>query len=232
MIDYTKSFTQERKHYDEGLRAYMLKIYNFMAMGLALTGGVAVATLNFPPLMKLMAGGLGAVIMFAPLLIAIYFFMAIKNMSVGTAKVVFWVYAGLMGMSLSTLGLVYTGESIARTFFICAAVFGSMSIYGYTTKKDLTSMGSFLIMGLIGLIIVSLVNIFLQSPAIHFATGLIGVAIFMGLTAWDTQKLKAMYYHTGGGEAGQKMAIMGAFTLYLDFINLFLYLLRFFGDRR
>ena len=137
-----------------------------------------------------------------------------------------------MGVSLSYLGLIYTGQSLARTFFICSSVFGVMSLYGYSTKKDLTSMGSFLVMGLIGLIVVSLINIFLQSAAVEFATSLIGVAIFMGLIAWDTQKLKTMYYNSGGGEMGQKMAIMGAFSLYLDFINLFLYLLRFFGDRR
>ena len=244
MIDYTKAFAaKDSKGFDEGLRSYMLKIYNFMALALLLTGIMAMGTLNFPPLMNLMynigsngefmgASTLGMIITFAPLGIAIYFFMGMGRMSVQKAQMLFWVYAGLMGMSLSSLGLIYTGQSLARTFFICAAVFGSMSIYGYTTKRDLTSMGSFLIMGLIGLIVVSLINIFLQSPAIDFATSFIGVAIFMGLTAWDTQKLKTMYYSSGGGEMGQKMAILGAFTLYLDFINLFLYLLRFFGDRR
>jgi FtsH-binding integral membrane protein len=176
--------------------------------------------------------GLGMLISFAPLGIAIYFFMGLGRMSVNTAQTLFWVYAAVMGMSLSYLGLVYTGQSLARTFFICASVFGAMSLYGYSTKSDLTSMGSFLIMGLIGLIVVSLVNIFLRSPAIDFATSFIGIAIFMGLTAWDTQKLKTIYYSSGGGEMGQKMAVMGAFTLYLDFINLFLYMLRFFGDRK
>lgn len=170
--------------------------------------------------------------MIAPIGIALYFFMGFGKMSLDTAKVLFWIYAALTGMSLSSLGLVYTGESIARTFFICAAVFGGMSLYGYTTNRDLTSMGSFLIMGVFGLVIVSLVNIFLKSSAISFATSIIGVGIFMGLTAWDTQKIKSMYFMYGGGEAGQKMSIMGAFTLYLDFINLFLYLLRFFGNRR
>ena len=244
MIDYTKAFaTKDNKGFDEGLRSYMLKIYNFMAMALILTGIMAMGTLNFPPLMNLMynigpnsefmgSSMPGIIITFAPLGIAIYFFMGMGRMSVQKAQTLFWVYAGLMGMSLSSLGLIYTGQSLVRTFFICAAVFCSMSIYGYTTKRDLTSMGSFLIMGLIGLIIVSLINIFLQSPAIDFATSFIGVAIFMGLTAWDTQKLKSMYYSSGGGEMGQKMAILGAFTLYLDFINLFLYLLRFFGNRR
>ena len=244
MIDYTKSFAaKDTKGFDEGLRSYMLKIYNYMALALLLTGVFAFGTLNFPPLMNLMynigpngefmgTSMLGMIITFAPLGIAIYFFMGMGSMSVNKAQALFWVYAAVMGMSLSSLGLVYTGQSLARTFFICSAVFGSMSLYGYTTKKDLTSMGSFLMMGLIGLIVVSLVNIFLQSPAISFATSFIGVAIFMGLTAWDTQKLKSMYYQSGGGEMGEKTAIMGAFTLYLDFINLFLYMLRFFGDRK
>jgi len=221
----------------------MLKIYNFMAIGLLVTGVFAFSTLNFPPLASLMfnigpngefmgTSGFGMLISFAPLGIAIYFFMGLGRMSVNTAQTLFWVYAAVMGMSLSYLGLVYTGQSLARTFFICASVFGAMSLYGYSTKSDLTSMGSFLIMGLIGLIVVSLVNIFLRSPAIDFATSFIGIAIFMGLTAWDTQKLKTIYYSSGGGEMGQKMAVMGAFTLYLDFINLFLYMLRFFGDRK
>ncbi len=243
MIDYTKSFVKDKGGFDEGLRNYMLKIYNFMAMGLVVTGIFAFLTLNFPPLAGLMfnigpngefisTSGLGMLISFAPLGIAIYFFMGLGRMSVNTAQTLFWVYAAVMGMSLSYLGLVYTGQSLARTFFICASVFGAMSIYGYTTKTDLTSMGSFLIMGLIGIIVVSLVNIFLRSPAIDFATSFIGIAIFMGLTAWDTQKLKTIYYNSGGGEMGQKMAVLGAFTLYLDFINLFLYMLRFFGDRK
>ncbi len=243
MIDYTKSFVKDKGSFDEGLRNYMLKIYNFMAIGLLVTGVFAFLTLNFPPLASLMfnigpngefmgTSGLGMLISFAPLGIAIYFFMGLGRMSVNTAQTLFWVYAAVMGMSLSYLGLVYTGQSLARTFFICASVFGAMSLYGYSTKSDLTSMGSFLIMGLIGLIVVSLVNIFLRSPAIDFATSFIGIAIFMGLTAWDTQKLKTIYYSSGGGEMGQKMAIMGAFTLYLDFINLFLYMLRFFGDRK
>ena len=181
MIDYTKSFVKDKGSFDEGLRNYMLKIYNFMAIGLLVTGVFAFSTLNFPPLASLMfnigpngefmgTSGLGMLISFAPLGIAIYFFMGLGRMSVNTAQTLFWVYAAVMGMSLSYLGLVYTGQSLARTFFICASVFGAMSLYGYSTKSDLTSMGSFLIMGLIGLIVVSLVNIFLRSPAIDFAT--------------------------------------------------------------
>lgn len=244
MIDYTKAFTtRDARGFDEGLRSYMLKVYNFMSLALLITGVMAMGTLNFPPLMNIMynigphgeflgSSMMGTVITFAPLGIAMYFFMGMGRMSVEKAQTLFWVYAALMGMSLSSLGLIYTGQSIAKTFFICSAVFGSMSIYGYTTKKDLTSMGSFLVMGLIGLIVVSVVNIFLQSPAVEFATSFIGVAIFMGLTAWDTQKLKTMYYSSGGGEMREKTAIMGAFSLYLDFLNLFLFLLRFFGNRR
>ena len=244
MIDFTKTYADKsQKGFDEGLRSYMLKIYNYMAMALLLTGIMAYGTLNFPPLMNIMYNigpngeffgqtMLGMIITFAPLGIALFFFMGMGRMSVQTAQVTFWVYAALMGMSLSSLGLIYTGQSLVRTFLICSSVFGAMSLYGYTTKRDLTSIGSFMVMGLIGLIIVSLINIWLQSPAIYFATSFVGVAVFMGLTAWDTQKLKNMYYSSGGGQLGQKMSIMGAFTLYLDFINLFLYLLRFFGDRR
>jgi len=243
MIDYTRTFTAAQKTHDAGLRAYLLKVYNYMALALVLTGAVAYGTISFPPLTNLLFQvspngqllgntGFGTLVMIAPLGIALYFFMGFGKMSLETTKILFWVYAGLTGASLASLGLVYTGESIARTFFICASVFGGMSLYGYTTNKDLTSMGSFFIMGLLGLIVASLVNIFLQSSAIYFATSLIGIAIFMGLIAWDTQKIKSMYFAYGGGELGQKMSIMAAFVLYLDFINLFLYLLRFFGNRR
>ncbi|MFY9590301.1 Bax inhibitor-1/YccA family protein [Rickettsia endosymbiont of Halotydeus destructor] len=235
MQDYTKTFTvsSKNKSFDEGLRKYMLKVYNYMALALLLTGVAAIATISYEPLANLIfQTGFGRLIMFAPLGIALYFFMGFGKMSLQTAQILFWVYAALTGMSLSYLSLIYTGESIARTFFICASVFGGMSLYGYNTNKDLTSLGSFAAMGLIGLILVSLVNMFLQSSAISFATSLIGVVVFMGLIAWDTQKIKSMYYMAGNDELGQKMSIMAAFNLYLDFINLFLYLLRFFGNRR
>lgn len=243
MIDYTRSFASTQKTHDAGLREYMLKVYNYMALALILTGAAAFATISFPPLANLMFQispngqllgntGFGTLVMIAPVGIALYFFMGFGKMSLETTKVLFWIYAGLTGAALSSLTLVYTGESIARTFFICASVFGGMSLYGYTTNRDLTSMGSFFIMGLLGLIIASLVNIFLKSSAIYFATSFIGIAIFMGLIAWDTQKIKSMYFASGGGELGQKMSIMAAFSLYLDFINLFLYLLRFFGNRK
>lgn len=244
MIDFSKSFSAERTtSFDKGLRDYMLKVYNIMTMGLIVTGVFASAVLTFPPLTALMFkigptgafGGLtgfGTFIAFAPIGIALYFFMGSATMDVQKSQMLFWVYAAMTGMSLSSLGLMYTGASLAKTFFICAGTFAGMSIYGYTTKKDLTSFGSFMVMGLIGLILTSVVNIFMQSPAIYFATSILGVGIFMGLIAWNTQRIKTIYYSVGGGEMGQRMAIVCAFSLYLDFINLFLYLVRFFGVRR
>ncbi|ABV84491.1 Integral membrane protein, interacts with FtsH [Rickettsia massiliae MTU5] len=235
MIDYTKTLTtaSKNKTFDEGLRKYMLKVYNYMALALLLTGVAAVTTISVEPIYNLMfQTGFGTIIMFAPLGIALYFFMGFGRMNLQTTQILFWVYAGLTGMSLAYLALIYTGASIARTFFICSSVFGAMSLYGYSTSRDLTSMGSFFAMGLIGLIIASLVNLFLKSSALSFATSLIGIVIFMGLIAWDTQKIKSMYYTAGNDEVGQKLSIMAAFTLYLDFINLFLYLMRFLGNRR
>nr|WP_016830629.1 Bax inhibitor-1/YccA family protein [Rickettsia conorii] len=235
MIDYTKTLTaaSKNKTFDEGLRQYMLKVYNYMALALLLTGVAAVTTISVEPIYNLMfQTGFGTIIMFAPLGIALYFFMGFGQMNLPTVQILFWVYAGLTGMSLAYLALIYTGASIARTFFICSSVFGAMSLYGYSTSRDLTSMGSFFAMGLIGLIIASLVNLFLKSSALSFATSLIGIVIFMGLIAWDTQKIKSMYYMAGNDEVGQKLSIMAAFTLYLDFINLFLYLMRFLGNRR
>ncbi|MGX6959752.1 MAG: Bax inhibitor-1/YccA family protein [Rickettsia endosymbiont of Pentastiridius leporinus] len=235
MIDYTKTLTASSKNktFDEGLRKYMLKVYNYMALALLLTGVTAVTTISVEPIYNFMfQTGFGTIVMFAPLGIALYFFMGFGRMNLQTAQVLFWVYAALTGMSLAYLGVIYTGESIARTFFICASVFGAMSLYGYSTNRDLTSMGSFFAMGLIGLIIASLVNLFLKSSALYFATSLIGIVIFMGLIAWDTQKIKSMYYMAGNDEVGQKYSIMAAFTLYLDFINLFLHLIRFLGNRR
>ena len=238
MIDYTKTFAGAQKTYDAGLREYMLKIYNYMTIALVLTGVMAFAVATIEPLNALMFEitptgfkntGFGWLVALAPIGIALYFFMGVGKLSLSSTKILFWVYSALTGMSLASLALVYTGESITRTLFICASLFGAMSLYGYTTQKDLTAFGSFLMMGLIGLVLASLVNIFLHSPAISFVTSFIGVALFMGLIAWDTQKLKSMYYTSGGGELGQKMAIIGAFSLYLDFINLFLYLIRFTG---
>ncbi len=229
--------------YDAGLRAYMLRIYNLMASALALTGIVALFTANSPAMLNLFyaqtaeggygMSGLGWLVAFAPLGLVLWMSFGLHRMSTAMAQGLFWTFAVVMGLSLSSVFLLYTGESIARAFFITAGTFGGMSLYGYTTKKDLSGWGSFLIMGLIGLILASVVNIFLQSSGLAFATSVIGVLIFVGLTAYDTQKLKAMYYQLGNsGELAAKMAIMGALNLYMDFINIFLYLLRFVGDRR
>jgi FtsH-binding integral membrane protein len=229
---------------DAGLRAYMLRIYNYMASALALTGIVALFAANSPFFLSLLyqvneAGlpvgisGFGWLVMFAPIGLVLWLSIGIERMSMFTAQALFWGYAGLLGLSLSSIFLTYTGESIARTFFVTAGTFGAMSLYGYTTKRDLTGMGSFLMMGLIGLLVASLVNIFLKSSGLAFATSVIGVLIFVGLTAWDTQKLKGMYYQVGGNaQALAKVSIMGALSLYMDFINIFMYLLRFMGERR
>ncbi len=225
---------------DEGLRAYMLKVYNLMALGLAITGIAAFVTFQMAVGSdgQLTAFGqaiyfsaLKWVVIFAP--VALVFFMSfrINSMSVPAAQTTFWVYAALMGLSLSSIFLVYTGSSIVQTFFVTAASFGALSLYGYTTKRDLSAMGSFLIMGLFGLIIASLVNIFLASSALEFAISVIGVLIFAGLTAYDTQSIKESYYEADGAEMAGRKAIMGALQLYLDFINLFLFLLRFLGNR-
>lgn len=228
---------------DAGLRAYMLRIYNYMASALALTGIVALFTANSPAMMQAfyivreghVAGlsGLGYLVMFSPIGLVLWLGMGINRMSVGTAQAIFWTYAVLIGLSLSTIFLTFTGESIARAFFVTAGTFGAMSLYGYTTKRDLSGMGSFMVMGLIGLLVASLVNLFLHSSAIAFATSVLGVVIFVGLTAWDTQKLKGMYYELEGyGDSLAKASIMGALSLYMDFINIFMYMLRFMGDRR
>ena len=240
---FSAAFAGNTTRMDFGLRQYMLKIYSLMSVALAISGFMAYSFMSIPALTSLVfqvtptgmiAGytGLGYIVMFAPLGIGLYFFWGMGKMNIQTAQMLFWVYAACTGISLATLGFVYTGASIAKTFFVTASAFGSMSIYGYTTKKDLTSFGSFLVMGMIGILIASVANIFMRSPAIDFALSILGVFLFMGLTAWDTQRLKSIYHSAGGGEMGQKMAIVGAFTLYLDFINLFLYLMRFMGVRR
>jgi len=222
--------------FDAGLRSYMLSIYNLMTVGLVITGVAAYAFGNIPHLTQLMftERGLsifGYVVLFAPLALAFFFGPAVNRLSVNGGRALFAVYSALMGMSLSSIFLAYTDASIARTFFITAGTFAGVSIWGYTTKRDLTGMGHFLMMGLIGLVIASVVNIFMASSAVYFATSVIGVLIFTGLTAWDTQKLKEAYSEGYGHEANSKLATMGALTLYLDFVNLFLYLLRFLGNR-
>lgn len=224
---------------DEGLRAYMLKVYNLMALGLVITGVVAFGAFNLAVAdgqltafgQLIYASAFRWVVILAPLAVVFFLSFRVHTMSVAAAQTAFWVYAGLVGLSLSTIFLVFTGESIVRTFFITAASFGALSLYGYTTRRDLTAMGSFLIMGVFGLIIAMLVNLFLQSSALQFAISAIGVLVFAGLTAYDTQKIKEMYWEGDDTLVAGRKAIMGALTLYLDFINLFTFLLQFLGNR-
>ena len=232
--------------WDAGLRAYMLKVYNYMATGVLLTGIISLISFKLsadisasgqiialkPYGNAIFNSGLKWVIMLAPLAVIFYMSFGINKMSTSKAQTVFWIFTILMGLSLSWVLIVFTGVSVARVFFITSATFGAMSIYGYTTKRDLTKLGSFLMMGLIGIIIASLVNIFLKSTMMHFVISILGVLIFVGLTAYDTQKIKNMYSASDTVEVSGKKAIMGALTLYLDFINLFIMLLRLFGQRR
>jgi uncharacterized protein len=231
---------------DAGLRAYMIRIYNYMAAGVALTGVVSYLSFNaaavtneagqitgLTPFGQAIYGGPLMIVLFLGTLGMVFFLsFRINKLQVGTALTLFMVYAGLLGLMLSSIFMTYTGASITRTFFISAASFGALSLYGYTTQRDLSPIGSFLIMGLFGLILAMVVNIFLKSTGLDFAISAIGVLIFAGLTAWDTQKIKEMYSVNDDGTVAGRKAVMGALTLYLDFINLFLFLLRFMGDRR
>ena len=228
---------------DQGLRSHMLSVYNYMTSGVLLTGISAYLLANtslrdvffaesmvrpghFAPNL------LGMIAMFAPLGLALFFGMRIHKMSVATAQAVFWVFAAVMGVSIASILLQYTGASVARVFFISAASFGGLSLYGYTTKRSLSGFGSFLIMGLIGLLVASIVNIFLASSALQFAISVIGVLVFAGLTAYDTQRIKDLYSESYDSASLGKLAISGALTLYLDFINLFIMLMQLFGQRR
>jgi len=233
---------------DAGLRAYMLRVYNWMASGLLLTGIVAYFVANTPELQALFyqrvmtpRGAavqptiLAYIAMFAPLAFILVLNFGINRLSKTTAQALFWAFAAVMGLSISHIFLTFTGASIARTFFIAAAMFGGMSLYGYTTKADLTKMGSFMMMGLIGIIVASIINIFVGSTALQFAISVIGVIVFLGLTAWDTQRIKADYieysYAEGTEQAG-KRSVMDALGLYLNFINLFMLMLQFMGVRQ
>jgi FtsH-binding integral membrane protein len=228
--------------FDVGLRQYMLSVYNYMALGLAATGAVALLFLSNDALIGALVQTqgprvvgmnlLGWVVTLAPIGLVFFLSFRIAHMSAAAAQLTFWIYAGLMGASLSTVLFAYTGASVARVFFITASVFGAMSLWGYTTKRDLSGFGTFLFMGLIGILIASLVNIFLASSMMHWIISVAGVLIFTGLTAYDTQKIKEMYEVSDSGEIMSKKAIMGALTLYLDFINLFVLLLQFFGVKR
>ncbi len=235
---------------DQGLRAYMLKVYNYMASGVLLTGIISLLVFKFSGGMNITLGPTGFsgltnpfgellfnsgfkwLVMLAPLGIVMYLSFGIAKMSASKAQSTFWVFAALMGASLASIFIVYTQMSIARVFFITSGTFGAMSIYGYTTKRDLTKLGSFLMMGLFGIIIASVVNIFMKSTMMYFVISILGVLIFVGLTAYDTQKIKNRYLASDSGELMGKKAVMGALTLYLDFINLFIMLLRLFGQRR
>ena len=243
-----RSFTKttDQEVIDEGLRAYMLKVYNYMTTGLLLTGLVAyffgkasIVTGEMGQIVGVTSIGallfnspLKWVVMLAPLGFVFYLSAKINKMSVSSAQITFWIFSAIMGLSLASIFIVYTQASIARVFFISSGTFAAMSLYGYTTKKDLTKLGGFLFMGLIGIIIASLVNLFFQSSALHFAISVIGVLVFVGLTAYDTQSIKNMYYAGDSESVGGKKALMGALRLYLDFINLFIMLLRLFGQRR
>lgn len=242
---YTAAGARAEAGIDEGLRAYMLGVYNYMTLGLALTGFLAIGTymmavvtndagqvVGLTALGNAIYGSpLKWVVMLAPLGMVMWLSFRIQSMSASAARSMFLVYAAVMGISLSSIFLVFTGGSIARVFFITAASFGALSIFGYTTKKDLSGWGNFLFMGLIGIIIASLVNIFMASSALQFAISVIGVLVFAGLTAYDTQQIKEMYYEGDSSEVATKKSVMGALRLYLDFINLFLMLLQLFGNR-
>ncbi|HEX7005903.1 MAG TPA: Bax inhibitor-1/YccA family protein [Alphaproteobacteria bacterium] len=217
---------------DEGLRAYMLRVYNYMMFGLALTGGVAYAVASVPAIQSVIFGsGLMWLFILAPIGLVLLLSFRVHKMSFASAQLTYWAYAALNGIALSTIFLAYTGESIARVFFITAAAFGALSLYGYTTKKDLSGWGSFLFMGLIGIIIAAVVNMFIASSALQFAISVIGVLVFAGLTAYDTQQIKEMYYAVDSSEIAGKKAIMGALRLYLDFLNMFIMLMQLFGNR-
>ena len=229
------SFTREANtYYDQGLRAYMLSIYQNMSMALGISALVAYIVGSSSQIaMMLFSTPLAYLVMFAPLIYVFFFSRNLMNMDRAQAMLHLGIFAALNGLSLGSIFLVYTTTSIAKTFFITASTFGAMSIYGYTTKKDLTAAGSFVRMGLIGLVIACLINLFLRSAALDFAISFIGVGIFTILTAWDTQKLKSIYYAMNGNTArASNTAVYGVLTLYLDFINLFIMLLHFFGIRR
>ena len=221
---------------DEGLRTHMTKVYGLMSAGMLITAGVSWAVGTNPTLLHAVFGTpLRWVVMFAPLVLVMVFSAMINRLSVAAAQLFFYVYAAAMGLSLAFIFAIYTGTSIASTFLATAVAFGATSLYGYTTKRDLSAFGSFLMIGLIGLIVASLINIFLASSALQFAISVMGVLIFAGLTAWDTQSIKAEYLsHAQAGDSDWlgKAAIMGALRLYLDFINMFMYLLRFMGNSR
>ena len=229
--DPTISVGVPRAARDAGLRSYMLKVYNYMASGVLLTGIVAMLFAGSGYAAQVMATPLKWLIVLSPLAIVFAMSFGVQRMKESTLQALFWTFAVLMGLSMSTIFLVFTGVSIAQTFFAVTASFLGLSLWGYTTKKDLSGWGTFLIMGVVGLLVAMLINIFLQSPAMMLAISAIGVLLFAGLTAYDTQKIKSMYAYVAGTDMMGKTVIMGALTLYLDFINMFQFLLSFMGSR-
>ena len=218
---------------DAGLRAHMLSVYNYMTSGVLLTGVVALgaAMLGIPQ--ALFTGGniLGWIVIFAPLIMVFFMIARVNHMSTAGMQAFFWTFAAVMGLSMSIIPLVYNGQSIAMAFFATAAAFASLSLYGYTTKRDLSGFGTFLLMGVVGLVVAMIANIFIQSDAMSLVISFIGVLIFAGLTVYDTQKIKSIYFHVAGTDMLGKAAIMGALNLYLDFINMFQFLLSLIGSR-
>jgi uncharacterized protein len=217
---------------DAGLRSYMLSVYNTMASGVLLTGIVALLFAQSGLAAQVLNTPLRWLIMLAPLGFVMVLSFGINRLSTTAAQGIYWAFTVVMGLSLSSIFLVYTGQSIATTFFATAAAFAGLSLYGYTTKRDLSALGTFLIMGVVGLLVAMVINIFVQSTALQMAISFIGVLLFAGLTAYDTQKIKSMYFYVAGSDMVGKTVIMGALTLYLDFINMFTFLLQFMGDRR
>jgi FtsH-binding integral membrane protein len=218
--------------FDEGLRQHMLRIYNYMCLGLVVTGVVAFVVGSTPALyVPIFSTPLKWVVMLAPLAFVLFFSFRMQSMSAASAQTMFWAFCAVMGLSMASIFLVFTGTSIARTFFIAATMFGATSLYGYTTKRDLSQFGSFLIMGLIGVVIASLVNLILGSTMLQFVVSVIGIIVFIGLTAWDTQQIKEQYAENFDSESQQKLAVFGAFSLYLNFINIFQLLLNLTGQR-
>ncbi len=217
---------------DAGLRSYMLSVYNTMASGVLLTGIVALLFARSGLAEQVLTTPLRWLVMLAPLGFVMVLSFGINRLSTTAAQGIYWAFTVVMGLSMSSIFLVYTGESVATTFFATAAAFAGLSLYGYTTKRDLSAFGTFLIMGVVGLLVAMVINIFVQSTALQMAISFIGVLLFAGLTAYDTQKIKSMYFYVAGSDMVGKSVIMGALTLYLDFINMFTFLLQFMGDRR
>lgn len=231
--DYIRALsTTDEASYSEGLRRHMLGVYNYMIGGLVLTGGTALLVASIPALyVPLFSTPLKWVVMLAPLAFVMALSLSVERLSAAAAQTLFWLFSAVMGVSLASIFLVFTGTSIARTFFVAAAAFGALSLYGYTTKRDLSGLGGFLFMGLIGVVVASLVNLFLRSDAVQLIVSVVGVLVFTGLTAFDTQRIKLQYREHAGYEPDAKLTVFNALALYLNFINLFQLLLNLFGQR-